>query len=286
MSKLTRAIEELAKRADAGDEASLMFLHNTSAAKLQRVQDMGGMPMPSIAITDKDIPFDSFGDITLVGKTGSFDPKANPLNEAYSADAYTVRAPSPVKVARKGAGKRFKEKFGAKMKELGVYSDDTTANIWDLESKGDVDTNRYNQVVNWFDRNAEALFLDEKGIKFDKDSGRDISDKTEPFRASGEYKNWSDSQLSEIFDDQEYFITNPNRDYYTQRARLAPYTAEEITKFMKKSSGRGGEGGIFSSGPGSIRAEYTEKLTSLDAMRGRNDRLSGDIGIEKSEIES
>ena len=279
-------LEELAKRAAVGDKASLMFLHNTSAAKLQRVQDMGGMPMPSIAITDKDIPFDSFGDITLVGKTGSFDPKANPLNEAYSADAYTVRAPSPVKVARKGAGKRFKEKFGAKMKKLGVYSDDTTANIWDLESKGDVDTNRYNQVVNWFDRNAKALFLDEKGIKFDKDSGRDISDKTEPFRASGEYKNWSDSQLSEIFDDQEYFITNPNRDYYTQRARLAPYTAEEITKFMKKSSGRGGEGGIFSSGPGSIRAEYTEKLTSLDAMRGRKDRLSGDIGIEKSEIES
>jgi hypothetical protein len=286
MSKLTRALAELAKRADAGDEASLMFLHNTTANKLERIQSMGGMPMPSIAITDKDIPFDSFGDITLVGKTGSFDPKANPLNEAYSADAYTVRAPSPVKVARKGAGKRFKEKFGAKMKELGVYSDDTTANIWDLESKGDVDTNRYNQVVNWFDRNAEALFLDEKGIKFDKGSGRDIRDKTEPFRASGEYKNWSDSQLSEIFDDQEYFITNPNRDYYTQRARLAPYTAEEITKFMKKSSGRGGEGGIFSSGPGSIRAEYTEKLTSLDAMRGRKDRLSGDIGIEKSEIES
>jgi hypothetical protein len=279
-------LEELAKRAAVGDKASLMFLHNTSAAKLQRVQDMGGMPMPSIAITDKDIPFDSFGDITLVGKTGSFDPKANPLNEAYSADAYTVRAPSPVKVARKGAGKRFKEKFGAKMKELDVYSDDTTANIWDLESKGDVDTNRYNQVVNWFDRNAEALFLDEKGIKFDKDSGRDIRDKTEPFRASGEYKNWSDSQLSEIFDDQEYFITNPNRDYYTQRARLAPYTAEEITKFMKKSSGRGGEGGMSTSSPGAVRAAYSEKLTSLDAMRKRREQLSGDISIEKGEIEN
>jgi hypothetical protein len=151
MSKLTRALAELAKRADAGDEASLMFLHNTSAEKLQRVQDMGGMPMPSIAITDKDIPFENFGDITLVGKPESFDPKSSSLNQAFSADAYTVRAPRPVRIAKKGAGKRFQELYGADAKELDVYAADTVANVWDLEKKGDVREDKYDQVVRWFD---------------------------------------------------------------------------------------------------------------------------------------
>ena len=286
MSKLTRAIEELAKRADAGDEASLMFLHNTSADKLQRVQDMGGMPMPSIAITDKDIPFENFGDITLVGKPESFDPKSSSLNQAFSADAYTVRAPRPVRIAKKGAGKRFQELYGADAKELDVYAADTVANVWDLEKKGDVREDKYDQVVRWFDDRSGPIFLKDKGIPFNKESRQDIDEKLQPFRQSGEFKQWADNAVDELFEPDQYFVANPDRDYYTQKAKLKPYTADEIAKVMKRSAGRGGEGGMSTSSPGAVRAAYSEKLTSLDAMRKRKDQLSGDIGIKKEEIEN
>ena len=286
MSKLTRAIEELARRADAGDNASLMFLHNTSADKLQRVQDMGGMPMPSIAITDKDIPFENFGDITLVGKPESFDPKSSSLNQAFSADAYTVRAPRPVRIAKKGAGKRFQELYGADAKELDVYAADTVANVWDLEKKGDVREDKYDQVVRWFDDRSGPIFLKDKGIPFNKESRQDIDEKLQPFRQSGEFKQWADNAVDELFEPDQYFVANPDRDYYTQKAKLKPYTADEIAKVMKRSAGRGGEGGMSTSSPGAVRAAYSEKLTSLDAMRKRKDQLSGDIGIKKEEIEN
>jgi hypothetical protein len=294
VSKL-KAIIEAAKRAGIDksqpppqmpDEASLMFLHNTSAKKLQRVQDMGGMPMPSIAITDKDIPFENFGDITLVGKPESFDPKSSSLNQAFSADAYTVRAPRPVRIAKKGAGKRFQELYGADAKELDVYAADTVANVWDLEKKGDVREDKYDQVVRWFDDRSGPIFLKDKGIPFNKESRQDIDEKLQPFRQSGEFKQWTDDAVDELFEPNEYFVANPDRDYYTQKAKLKPYTADEITKVMKRSAGRGGEGGISVGSPGSVRAAYSEKLTSLDAMRKRKDQLSGDIGIEKSEIEN
>jgi hypothetical protein len=268
------------------DEASLMFLHNTSAEKLQRVQDMGGMPMPSIAITDKDIPFENFGDITLVGKPESFDPKSSSLNQAFSADAYTVRAPRPVRIAKKGAGKRFQELYGADAKELDVYAADTAANVWDLETKGDVREDKYDQVVHWFVSRAGPIFLKRKGVPFNRENGPEIAEKLQPFYESGEFRQWAAESADDLFEEGEYFIANPNRDYYTQKAKLTPYTADEIAKFMKRSAGRGGEGGMSTGSPGSVRAAYTDKLTSLDAMRKRKDQLSGDIGIKKEEIEN
>ncbi len=108
-----KVLKELAKRAENGDDAALVFIHNTSPEKLQRIQDMGGMPMPSIAVTKREIPFEGFGDISLIGKPSSFDPKATKLNKTYSADAYTVRAPQPVRVAKKSAGKKLTQQHGA-----------------------------------------------------------------------------------------------------------------------------------------------------------------------------
>jgi hypothetical protein len=272
-----KIIEELSKRADAGDEVSLMFLHNTNSDKLVRTQAMGGMPMPSIAVTDKSIPFEGFGDITLVGKPSNFDPKTNKLNQAFSADAYTVRAPQPVRVARKGAGKRFDKKFGAKMKDMGIYGDETVSNIWDLERKGEADPSKYENVKRFFTNqdDAAALFLDEKGIKlkgesrFDK--ARDADKKLKKYVDSGEFEAWGNEQIDEIFSPEEYFISNPDRDYYTTGAKLKPYNADDITKFMKKNAGRGGEGGMGSIG--NVRASTTEEIKSLQGMRDIKDRL-------------
>ena len=251
----------------------LLFLHNTNAEKLSRQADMGGMPMPSLAVTRDVIPFDGFGDITLVGKPSSFDPRASKLNQAFSADAYTVRAPHPVRVARKGAGKAFDQKYSARLKELGVYTSETISNIWDLEGKGSVDSNRYEQVKNFFGRKGDELFLDEKGIAFDATSAADIRNKTDEFRESGEYGAWAKSKMDEIFEPEEYFISNPDRDYYSQKAKLKPYTADEVAKFMKRAAGRNTEGGMAANSIGGVRASTTENLTSLQAMRDRKDRL-------------
>jgi len=70
----------------------MMFLHNTSQSALKNYENLGGIPSPSIAVTQKDIPFTGFGDITLVGNPKNFNPN-NLKNKIYSSDAYTPRSP-------------------------------------------------------------------------------------------------------------------------------------------------------------------------------------------------
>ena len=75
-------------------EKNLVAYHNTTEEKLNRALNSGGLAVPSIAITKKDIPFGRFGDITLVGTKDMVDPEKGP--DVYSRDAYTTRVPTPI----------------------------------------------------------------------------------------------------------------------------------------------------------------------------------------------
>ena len=74
-------------------DKDLVVYHNVSAGKLREAIKLGGLPMPSIAITKRDIPFGDFGEITLIGDKGMIDPRKSRANEVFSRDAYTVRKP-------------------------------------------------------------------------------------------------------------------------------------------------------------------------------------------------
>jgi hypothetical protein len=49
--------------------------------------------MPSIAVTDINVPHTAFGDLTLVFGRETVDPKADPRNKIYASDAWTVTFP-------------------------------------------------------------------------------------------------------------------------------------------------------------------------------------------------
>ena len=78
----------------AAPEKDLIVYHNVSAEKLKGAIELGGLPMPSLAITKKDIPFGDFGEITLIGNKDMIDPRKSRTNEVFSRDAYTVRKPT------------------------------------------------------------------------------------------------------------------------------------------------------------------------------------------------
>lgn len=68
---------------------NLVALHNLSSDKFGKTLDLGGFPMPSIAVTKDTIPHTNFGEISLVMPRETIDPKANKRNTVYSADAWT-----------------------------------------------------------------------------------------------------------------------------------------------------------------------------------------------------
>ena len=74
-------------------DKDLVVYHNVSTGKLRESIKLGGLPMPSLAITKRDIPFGDFGEITLIGDKDMINPRKSRSNEVFSRDAYTVRKP-------------------------------------------------------------------------------------------------------------------------------------------------------------------------------------------------
>jgi hypothetical protein len=271
----------------AGDEmvtgGDLQFLMNIRPGSLRAQQDMGAFPMPSLAVVRQDQPFDSFGEITLVGNPASFDPKRLKANVVFNADAYTVRAPRPFRIAQKDAGLQFKNRFEPVAKEFqeGRVSD-LTYELGNMELKKRATAQGFADIQRFFESDliADVVFLREKGITdipTTEGAGGNIfleraslQDLIEPY--ADERRAWGRKELNKLFKEEEFFDASTNRDYYTGKGlKLKPYTAEEVLKFMKKNRGSAQEGGM--STPGALRASLTEKLSSLKDIRAQSGKL-------------
>lgn len=77
-----------------GTTGTLMAIHNLSSRKLQGILELGGFPVPSIAITKTDnVNSNQFGDITVLFDKKTIDP-AIKANEVYDRDVWTPTFPS------------------------------------------------------------------------------------------------------------------------------------------------------------------------------------------------
>tara|TARA_Y100000296_G_scaffold62619_1_gene72771 strand:+ start:53 stop:1249 length:1197 start_codon:yes stop_codon:yes gene_type:complete len=73
-----------------GDE--LIGIHNLSADNLEHAHELGGLPVPSIAITKANAPLEGFGDISLIANQKMVAPSRG--NPVFGADAYSRRYPT------------------------------------------------------------------------------------------------------------------------------------------------------------------------------------------------
>jgi hypothetical protein len=130
----------------------LMVTHNLSEKNLLHVQKMGGIPVPSLAVTKKETPLDGFGEITLMGSPEMADPKGYAKTQVFGADIYSPRYPG---VEYQVAPKVMQEA----RKTLKPAEEATGARFdWDdLERNG----------PKYLDRSAPLMwmFLREKGIE-------------------------------------------------------------------------------------------------------------------------
>lgn len=71
---------------------SFLFVHSLTEEKLFKALDLGGFPLPSIAVIKPDTNFNSFGNITFIIKPEVLDPK-NKKNLIYDRDIFSQRIP-------------------------------------------------------------------------------------------------------------------------------------------------------------------------------------------------
>lgn len=97
---------------------TLTAYHNITAHELEKALNFGGFPVPSLAVVKSDVPYEKYGEISLIGTKDLVNPeKGVPV---YSKDGYTVTFP-PVehKAPSKAAVSRFTKKWAAKFEEMG-----------------------------------------------------------------------------------------------------------------------------------------------------------------------
>ena len=77
---------------DINAKRDLVAVHNLSEQNLLQALELGGFPMPSIAITKSKMGHSKFGEISLVFGKETIDP-SNKRNKVYGHDAWTPRFP-------------------------------------------------------------------------------------------------------------------------------------------------------------------------------------------------
>ncbi len=97
----------------------LIGVHNLWVEYLVFADEMGGLPMPSLAIINPDIPFISYGEVTLIAPKEMYDPKESAKNKLYNRDIYSPRFPT---VFFKSDRKKLEENFS---KYINPYGKET-----------------------------------------------------------------------------------------------------------------------------------------------------------------
>lgn len=112
------------------DDKNLIAVHNLSEESLQKAFELGGFPMPSIAVTSKELGHTEFGDISLVFDKETINP-TNRQNRVYAGDAWTPVFPEiNIKISEKVADD-IREKIADLLneyeyaKDFGLHIDNT-----------------------------------------------------------------------------------------------------------------------------------------------------------------
>jgi hypothetical protein len=236
-----------------GDDRSLVGVHNLTEKKLKGVQEIDGMPNPSVAVFDpEDYDFEGYGEISLIAPEDMlFSEKA----KTFGADIYSPRGPQVItqidgstldSFARKHPGYDF--------------------SMLDLNDAGDIP----------YDSNLLEQFIkNEKGVDLDKIT--DYTQKSqlrEKFRP--EFEKFANNLLDEVNAKKVIYAgTTPSgRPRY-----IEDFDAETISKMMNKEGLRGEEG--FHYGLGSIRSKLAPEFRSTQDIKAHKDLLVGSAEFEK-----
>ena len=270
----------------------LVALHNLSEENLLKVLELGGFPMPSIAVTKADIPFTDFGDITVVFGKETIDP-AKPENAVYSRDAWTPTVPQAEYEINETKAREIIDRLLPHVNEFG--------DIGGIRKRLTVDelqelaNNRDGNIVDEFSGSIETkyAYLREIGAinKDDTDMVPAYSERlrgkinSEISARNKEYKAW----LDELFDGiiaKKGIRTRTDRFTSSGASRSfdethIDYTLENIVKFMRSSPTQNAETTYASTY--TLAAALAKNFSSIEDIKSAKAMLSAKAESEIAE---
>ena len=271
----------------------LVALHNLTEENLLKVLDLGGFPMPSIAVTKADIPFTDFGDITVIFGKETIDP-AKSENAVYSRDAWTPTVPQAEYEINETKAREIIDRLLPYVNEFG--------DIGGIRKRLTVDelqelaNNRDGNIVDEFAGSIETkyAYLREIGAinKDDTDMVPAYSERlrgkinSEISARNKEYKAW----LDELFDGiiaKKGIRTRTDRFTSSGASRSfdethIDYTLENIVKFMRSSPTQSAETTYASTH--TLAAALAKNFSSIEDIKSAKAMLSAKAESEIAEV--
>lgn len=89
----------------------LIAVHNLQGEQLIKSLELGGLPMPSVAIIKAQDGHDMYGDVTLILQKDAIDPKSSKANKIYGGDAWTPTYPTIEYKPSNAVSKKIRDKY-------------------------------------------------------------------------------------------------------------------------------------------------------------------------------
>jgi hypothetical protein len=189
-----------------GNPADLVAQHNLTAENLLHAVKMGGIAVPSLAVTNKAHPLTNFGEITLLAPSEMVDPKGYAATKVFGADIYSPRYPKITYELTPAKLKVLKAQFSE-----GEQATGGAIELDELANRGAAELTNSGSVM-W-------QFLTEQGITPDvKVKAAFDPKRTERLREFGFEKFFGNTDHQALMRDPEFqrLVISEQNDAYTQ----------------------------------------------------------------------
>jgi hypothetical protein len=258
----------------------MIVQHNINVEPLERANRIGGLPMPSIAVSKAENPLTDFGDISLLASPEMAKPSAK--NPVYGFDAYTVRVPDIEKTPNEDFIKLVNKKF-----RLGnEYFAESVAKKLISNDFGDYKSNIDDLLRNEFLKTKKQS-VKRSDYPDDYKGKLDYQEEIRKRIPSAEFRDWVLSKRNKIL--QEGGGVNERiLQRITDNGRVySSATLPNIVKKMRSVEKEQGDVGIDSFGGGNLRSKVGKRFKSFSEIKGERDKIISteefDILREKSD---
>lgn len=264
------------------DDRNLVAYHNMSADSLSKALKLGGLPVPSVAITNKDIEYNNFGDISLVIPKEVIDPKTTPI---FSRDAWTQTFPYIYKAWREENASALYDEMLPALEQLGMADGQLKA-LKDARVMGIDDSTSSDFVEKMFNKDETKYYFlttlgKEPKIKHAKRKDgstyidtqklrEDVEKKINVKSTAKAYEAWKN-------DVREKLLGEPKIEV---RGKKVPLTLESVVDAMVGQQ-QNKQKGMFGNTKGSVIAASAKRIKSMKSLKSEAEtKISGDIDLE------
>lgn len=280
--KMDAVLENQKGYAQKKEARNLVAYHNISADGLSKALKLGGLPVPSIAITNKDIEYNNFGDISLVIPKEVVDPKTTPI---FSRDAWTQTFPHILKAWREENASELYDKMLPILKELkaedGQLKALKDARVMDIDDSTSIDF-----VERIFNKDeVKYYFLSTLGkapkIKYGTHKNgstyidsiklrEDIDKKLNVKATAKSFEVWKNNVRESLLGEPKIEVNG----------RKVDLTLENVVTAMVGQQ-QNKQKGMFGNTKGSVIAASAKRIKSMKSLKSEaENKISGDIDLE------